>query len=124
MKKIVLLVFIIAGFLLWYTRDPDPNTPAGPQRTAAYDAVIAEVTGLHEEEVILYATEWCGYCKKTRAFLKSEGIAYYEYDIERSDQGLQQYQKLRGSGVPLLIVNSEIVRGYNTGAIVNALARK
>jgi glutaredoxin len=124
LKKIVLIALVLAGFVFWYIKNPDPNASVGPRYSAAYDATIAEVTSLHQEKVILYATVWCGYCKRTRAFLESKGIPYYEYDIEKSDLGRQQYQNLRGSGVPLLIVNSQLIRGYSTGAIVNALARK
>ena len=121
MKKIILAVLIIAGFVHWYTKDPGAG---GLQHAAAYDVVVAEITSQHQEKVILYATSWCGYCKKTRAFLESQNIPYHEYDIEKSDKGRQQYQKLRGNGVPLIVANSEIIRGYSTSAIVNALARK
>ena len=75
----------------------------------------------HEEEVILYATSWCGYCKKTREFLRDNDIPYFEYDIEKSTEGHRQYKELNGNGVPLLVINDQVIRGYNPPAIKRAL---
>jgi glutaredoxin len=69
-------------------------------------------------EVILYATSWCGYCAKARALMAEHNIDYIEYDIEASDEGKQQYQKHGGGGVPLLLIDGQLVRGYNPKRIL------
>jgi mycoredoxin len=33
-------------------------------------------------ELIMYSTVWCGYCRRLKTMLKSEGIAFTEVDIE------------------------------------------
>lgn len=76
---------------------------------------------LHNGEVILYATSWCGYCAKARKFLREKDIAYHEYDIETSAEGKDQYLSLGVSGVPVLLVNGNVVRGYNPSQIVEYL---
>lgn len=76
---------------------------------------------LQREDVVLYATSWCGYCTKTRKFLQEKGIKYYEYDVEKSEEGRKQYEDLKGNGVPLLLVKGEVIRGFNTGKILSAL---
>lgn len=75
----------------------------------------------HEESVILYATSWCGYCTKARQFLAEKGIPYYEYDIEASAEGREQYDALGGNGVPLLLVNGTVIKGYNPAKIIDSL---
>ncbi len=75
------------------------------------------------QQVILYATSWCGYCQKAREFMDRKGIAYKEYDIEKSSEGKRQFAALRGSGVPLILVGNEEIRGWNPGALTAALAR-
>lgn len=67
----------------------------------------------HAEGVVLYATDWCGYCKKTREFFAQHQIAYVEYDIEKSAEGKAQYDQLHGSGIPLVVIKGEVLRGYN-----------
>lgn len=72
-------------------------------------------------EVTLYATDWCPYCKKTRTLLEQKGVTYKEYNIETSEEGRDQYQRLAGKGVPVLLIDKEVVRGYNEKNIVAAL---
>jgi mycoredoxin len=74
-------------------------------------------------KVTLYATDWCPYCEKTRALLEQKHIPYKEYNIETSEEGREQYQRLAGKGVPVLLIAGEVVRGYNENNIVKALER-
>jgi mycoredoxin len=74
-----------------------------------------------EGAVVLYATDWCGYCRRTRAFLAEKGIEYTEYDIEKSEEGARQYKAIGLRGVPVLNVNGTIVHGYDPQAILAAL---
>ena len=77
---------------------------------------------MHAEPVFLYATDWCGNCKMTRAFLRKNQIPFFEYDVEKSPEGQRQYKALQGNGVPLLLVKNNVIRGYNPQAIKKALA--
>lgn len=64
-------------------------------------------------QVVLYATDWCPYCEKTRALLATKGIHYKEMNIETSEEARSQYQRLAANGVPVLLVAGEVVRGYH-----------
>jgi glutaredoxin len=72
-------------------------------------------------EVILYATEWCGYCRKTRELFKENNISFVEYDIEKSERSLKEYKRLGGTGVPLIKINGKVIRGYNQKVILASL---
>lgn len=37
----------------------------------------------------MYSTVWCGYCKRLKTMLKSEGIAFTEVDIEHDPEAAQ-----------------------------------
>lgn len=75
----------------------------------------------HSSEVILYSTSWCGYCAKTRKYFEDNQIPFVEYDVEKSSEGREQYHNLNGKGVPLLVVNGEVIRGFNPAAIKQAM---
>ncbi|WP_350562151.1 glutaredoxin family protein [Psychrobacter sp. CAL346-MNA-CIBAN-0220] len=64
-------------------------------------------------DIVLYGAVWCGYCEQTRQLLASHNVDYCEYDIERSAEGYNQYKSLGGGGVPLVLFNGEVIRGYN-----------
>ncbi|WP_419811339.1 glutaredoxin family protein [Bacterioplanoides sp.] len=105
MKKLILLVIALAVYQKWHHIDAFINPPP---------PFVQD----HFGTVVLYATSWCGYCQRARDLLKSKGIRYKEYDIEKSTIGKREYDQLNGSGVPLLLINGEVVRGFNKQKIL------
>jgi glutaredoxin len=63
--------------------------------------------------VKLYTTTWCGYCTKARAHLKSKGIQYEDLDVEKSAHGKQEYASLKGRGVPVILIGSQRMDGFD-----------
>lgn len=108
MKQYLLIALVIGVFLNWNKLRDEFSPPP-------------DFSAMHPEGVVLYATEWCGYCKKTREFFKQHNIAFVEYDIEKSPEGKAQYDQLRGSGIPLIVIRGEVMRGYDPGALARAL---
>lgn len=75
-----------------------------------------------QEKVVLLATEWCGYCAKTRRFFAENHIRYQELDVEHSEAGRQAYERLGGGTIPLIVINdAKLIRGYDPEAIIEAL---
>lgn len=86
------------------------------QKWDAINGVINPIPGYsvaHDGKVILYATDWCGYCEQTRSLLRENNIDYFEYNIEKSVEGNQQHKRLGGKGIPVLYTNGDVVKGYN-----------
>lgn len=108
MKKYVLIAIALGIFINWGKLRDEFSPPP-------------DFSAQHPEGVVLYATDWCGYCKKTREFFKQHNIAYVEYDIEKSTEGKEQYDQLRGSGIPLVVIRGEVMRGYDPNAFKEAL---
>ena len=52
------------------TRVSEKLTVSGPASSAA-------------DDIVLYSTAWCGYCRKARSYMRRNGIAFTEYDIEK-----------------------------------------
>lgn len=110
MKKYILIIAVAAIALNWSSITNFINPPP--------DYSIA-----HEGKVILYATSWCGYCKKARELLSENNIEYFEYDVEKSAEGKEQFKRLGGKGVPVLLINGEVLKGYDPTRILE-LAKK
>lgn len=75
-------------------------------------------------QVTLYATNWCGYCARTRAFLKKNNIPFTEYDVEASSEAMRQMTAMGGYGVPVIVVGNTVIRGYQPGLLADALNSK
>lgn len=80
-------------------------------------------TSQKNSSVVLYATSWCPYCEKARKFLAANSIKYTEYDIEKSEDGKAQYDKLGVSGIPVFMIGNQLVRGFDEGELLNALQK-
>lgn len=64
-------------------------------------------------QVVMYSAEWCGVCKKARRYFLQQGIPFKEYDIETSRKGRGDYRRLNGRGVPIVLVGSKRMDGFN-----------
>lgn len=75
----------------------------------------------HKAKVVLYGTETCPYCAKARAYFKEHGIAYADLDIGKPGQVREEFAKLGGSGVPLLLIGDRRIEGFKLSTINDAL---
>ncbi|MBL1292708.1 MAG: glutaredoxin family protein [Thiotrichales bacterium] len=74
---------------------------------------ITKNPSAHSKAVVMYSASWCGVCKKAQAYFAAEGIAYKDYDIENSRKGRSDYKKLKGTGVPIIMVDDERLDGFS-----------
>lgn len=90
-----------------------PNVYESPS-IEGLSAVFAKETKAGDiSKVIMYGTTWCGYCKKARKYFADNGIAYTEYDIENSEKGKRDYEKLGAKGVPVILVGKKRLNGFS-----------
>lgn len=62
---------------------------------------------------VLYSAEWCGYCKKAKAFMNENNIRFTELDLDKSDEYIDQFEADGGEGIPYLVVGKRKVSGFN-----------
>jgi glutaredoxin-like YruB-family protein len=67
--------------------------------------------------VEMYVTDWCGYCKQAQIYMKSKGIPYVAYDIEKDSAAKQRHKELGGRGVPLIIIGSNKMSGFSPASL-------
>ena len=76
-------------------------------------------------DVKVYATSTCPYCRMAKEFLKEKKTAFTEIDVGADPAGAQEMIKISGQmGVPLIVINGEIIVGFDRPAIEKALAGK
>lgn len=92
---------------------PSSHKPSNTGATTSYSI----------PEVDIYITSWCPYCKKAMAYLDSQGIYYNKYDIEYdAEAAAKKRQLVPGySGVPLTVINGQVIRGFSEHSFERAL---
>ena len=110
LKKVLFVLVVVVIFQNWgkIERVLNPSGVVSEQPRAS-------------ARVVLYSTEWCGYCKATRRFLDEKGIPFKEFDIDKDASARQAYEALGGRGIPILDVNGTLIRDFKPDAILAAL---
>lgn len=66
-----------------------------------------------ELNIEVYSKEWCPYCKKAKAFLKSKGLDFKEIDINDGDNYEVMKERTGNKTVPQIIINDQCLGGYD-----------
>ncbi len=86
----------------------------------AEDKLLASIYG--SDQVELYVTSWCPYCRQAIDFFRSRGINPVVYDIERDDNAARRKKELDPSkGVPFAVINGVKIHGFSDYAYLKAL---
>ena len=130
MKSILIVLSVLlacpafAGVYKWtdaqgriqYSDTPPPAAGATQLKLQTYSGPVQVSKAVGADSgVTLYTTEWCGVCKRAKAFMKQNGVPFSEWDVEKTEYGATKFRQLGGSGVPLITVGSEKMMGFDAG---------
>lgn len=73
--------------------------------------------------VVMLSASWCGVCKRARAWMKQNGVAFTEYDVERDSVGREKFRRLGGRGVPIILVGDQRMDGFSAARLQAMLRR-
>ncbi len=63
--------------------------------------------------VLVYTSDYCGYCSAAKRFLAERGVAYEEVDLRGDDDGRQALRERTGrTTVPQIFVGDTHVGGF------------
>lgn len=79
------------------------------------------LTKANPPQIIMYSTTSCMYCYIAKEFFRKHQLPFTEYNVDNSDEHMQNFYRLGGRGTPLLIINKEIIHGYDERMIREAL---
>jgi glutaredoxin len=72
-------------------------------------------------EVVIYTATWCGVCQSAKKWMRSNSIAYTEYDVENDERGRRDFRDFNVNGVPVIVVGSQRMVGFDPGQIREAM---
>ena len=77
---------------------------------------------MRDFHVVVYTTGWCSVCKRAKAWMTSQGIAYEERNIEQSSEyaGRMRAINPRGS-IPTFDVEGQVLVGFSEQGLVASM---
>ncbi|MBI1823758.1 MAG: glutaredoxin family protein [Nitrospirae bacterium] len=66
------------------------------------------------EEVKIYTTSTCLYCRQAKEYMQKKGIKYTEYDVTKNQDALKEMVKISGArSVPVITACEEVMIGFD-----------
>ncbi len=64
-------------------------------------------------DVLVYTTQSCVFCERTKALLKTRGVAFREVDLARDPAGRAELQARTGMlSFPQVLIDGELIGGF------------
>lgn len=99
MNKFVIAVLLIVAAIGWkqYSK-PKHLSSVATQATAAIE---------------IYGASYCGECRRAKAYMKSHGIEFVDYDVEKEIDKRREFYERGGKAIPLLFIRGERMEGFD-----------
>ena len=76
-------------------------------------------------KVEIYTTPWCAYCKMAKEYFKNNNVEYTEHDVaDDAAKRKEMIDKTHQMGVPVIIIDGQIVIGFDRVKIDQLLGLK
>ncbi len=78
-----------------------------------------------KNEITIYTTPYCGFCRQTKEFFNQHKIKFKEIDVSEDEKAAETMVEKSGQyGVPVIDVKGQIIVGYDVDALKKALKIK
>lgn len=73
-------------------------------------------------KVIMYSTPICVYCNAAKAFFKEKNVAYTEHNVAAdAKKRAEMIEKSGQMGVPVILIDGQLIVGFNKPEVAKAL---
>lgn len=73
-------------------------------------------------KVKIYTTSTCVFCHQAKEYFKEKGIEYEEVNLSENPDKIQELVQVSGGmGVPVIIIDGKVIRGFDKDQIDEAL---
>ena len=77
-----------------------------------------------DKNVIVYSTPTWPYCHRAKEYLSQKGISFTDYDVAQDrDKAKEMIQKSGQMGVPVIVVEDDVIIGFNKPRLDELLAK-
>ncbi len=76
-------------------------------------------------KVKIYSTPSCHFCHMAKEFFKEKGVEFEDFDVAQDlEKRKEMVEKSGQMGVPVIIINDQLIVGFNRPRIVDILGIK
>ena len=70
---------------------------------------------MHGERVVVYTTDYCGWCERAKSLLAARGVRFREVWLPRTPEGRERLAEAApfARSFPQILIDGEVVGGYS-----------
>lgn len=72
-------------------------------------------------KVIVYMADWCPWCHRVMEFLKEHDVEFEARNVEERQYAQESMEKSGQTGIPVTLVDGEVVVGYDVDRLKELL---
>lgn len=73
---------------------------------------------MSDKQVVIYSTPTCHFCQQAKEFFTENNVAYTEHDVAADQEKAREMVTRSGQmGVPVILIDDEMVIGFDEGRI-------
>lgn len=92
---------------------PAPPSPSPGEQAREFTEADAKLA-LRDVRIEMYATSWCGSCRRAREYLDYNGISYTEYDIDEDAAAKERMSKINARrSIPTFQIDDIVQIGFS-----------
>ena len=77
-----------------------------------------------DKQVVIYSLPTCPNCKQAKEYLSQKGITYLDHDVATDKVRLEEMMQKSGQlGVPVILVNDEVLIGFDQSKLDELLSK-
>ena len=80
------------------------------------ETLLPELVADAQAPLVLFATTTCPYCRQARELLDGLNASYSVREIDVSESAREQFERLGGKGVPVLVSRDSVISGFDEAA--------
>ncbi|NTV38260.1 MAG: hypothetical protein HGA82_03660, partial [Anaerolineales bacterium] len=92
---------------------PTNSFPGSMPGEATPTTAVQAKRPVKARSVVMFSAEWCGYCRKARQYFQANRVAFRERDVDKDPAARREYERLGGSGLPLILVGDQRLSGFS-----------
>jgi glutaredoxin len=92
---------------------PTNSFPGSMPVDATPTAQVQAKRPVKARSVLMFGAEWCGYCRKARQYFQANRVAFRERDVDKDPAARREYERLGGTGLPLILVGDQRLSGFS-----------
>ena len=75
------------------------------------------------KKVIIYSTPTCHFCAMAKEFFKKNNVSYEEFDVASNMEKRKEMMEKSGQlGVPVIIIDNQVIVGFDKPRLAQLLA--